>query len=199
MLRKVMAKQKTKISTKLLAGEFLPTRTRENYFDMKPYRNSNSEKEGLTIPLKEFIRFGVSEDLLKVGAKFKLAIWVGGKAELPSAERHLNVRGGYIPDSITRYHEALNHLMIPRIKMGERRKGSTYILKVDSISWDMSEVETTTEIKTEESEKLPSSEWEYEEPIPLDEDGVPIVDSEEEFSGPELSAEELFPIEKTKF
>lgn len=148
--KKMEQKAHKVITTRLKTGEFIPSKTRELPFELYPYRNSDSEKEGLTIPLKAFQKFGVEKELLKVGARFKIAVVVDGKDELPLIQGHINARGGYITDKVVRHHEEMMHLPLPRLQMGDRRRGSNYHLKVDSIEWFLEE--DTTDAKIVEGE-----------------------------------------------
>lgn len=121
--------------TKLETNQFLPN-SGQAFRALLPYRNSNSVKEGLTIPLKEFRRMGVTADKLFIGSRFKLAIKVDGLEQLPLVQGHINSRGGYITAKVADYHESQNHLPAERIKMGDRRKGSNYQIMVAEILWE---------------------------------------------------------------
>jgi hypothetical protein len=132
------------IKTTLEPGQFMPKLADQQSYDVEPYRNSNSDKEGLTIPRSALKKMGVPAEALETGTRLKMAVIVEGLDQMPLVQFHVNDRGGYVPGSILDYHESMGHLPKPRLKMGDKRRGVSYTIKVGHIQWFIENSVTVT-------------------------------------------------------
>jgi hypothetical protein len=150
------------IKTTLEPGQFMPKLADQPSYDVEPYRNSNSDKEGLTIPRSALKKMGVPAEALETGTHLKMAVIVDGLEQMPLVQFHMNDRGGYVPGSILDYHESMGYLPKPRLKMGDRRRGVSYTIKVGHIQWFIENqvtvpVEAIDNASVETSSEDPSS------------------------------------------